>query len=378
MCAGTLLLMMNQAWRLIAPVLVPLLLLLMSCDRQVLHAADTTAKGLSRRSALQVYPANPVIQAGDFIDKGLWNDPCVLLENGRFVMYITSSTKEPFKPPVLPFRAVSSDGIHWQLDPTRPLLRAMGTPFVSLETPSVVKHRGGYHLYYSGIYPEGRMPMMAIGHATSSDGIVWRSDPAPVLSATGNAQDWNGFLVGEPGVVVSDEKVLLFFSAVGARSGGKPPQLQSIGLAVSDDGTRFREPRIVLQQSALFPPEKGFVGYSTPAALVYGDAIHLFFDVAQFFQKGDPEWQQVALHHAVSRDQGRTFVEDRAPFLAREDSTWTSGEILAPTALIQDKHLLIWFAGHVRRRELAPLIRRGLKGKEFGIGLASADTSWLN
>jgi sucrose-6-phosphate hydrolase SacC (GH32 family) len=293
-------------------------------------------------------------------------------------MYLTSSAEEPFKPPVLTFRAVSSDGVSWRLDPQDPLMRPAGTPFVSIETPSVVRFRGMYHMYYSGIMPPGKVPIMAIGHATSEDGVSWRTDTQPVLSATGALEDWDGFLVGEPGAVVYNEKILLYFSAVGARAGGDPPQSQTIGVATSDDGVSFSRPRIALAQSPTYPPEQGFVGYSTPAALVANGGIHLFYDVAHYRRGRNPEWQQVALNHAVSRDGGLTFHQDPAPLFARTDFTWTQGEILAPCVLLDGDRVLMWFGGHVPNAELGPLILRGFKGREFGIGMAVADAAWLD
>src|SRR5258708_16813803 len=61
--------------------------------------------------------ANPVIKAGDLRKQGLWNDPSVLKENGLYVMYMTTSIEEPFKPPIVPFPPPSPAGPSWKLDP---------------------------------------------------------------------------------------------------------------------------------------------------------------------------------------------------------------------------------------------------------------------
>lgn len=37
--------------------------------------------------------------------------------------------------------------------------------------------------YYSGVYPAGDVPSMAIGHAVSEDGITWVNDKKPVLES---------------------------------------------------------------------------------------------------------------------------------------------------------------------------------------------------
>lgn len=316
--------------------------------------------------------ADPVLAAGRLREQGLWNDPHVLKLGDEYVMYMASSIERPFRPPIVPFRAVSDDGFEWSLSPTAPLLSPRGTPFENIETPSVVLHDGVFHMYYTGVYAEGTVPSMAIGHAVSKDGVHWEDEQRAVIEATGTVSDWNGYLVAEPGAVVHEDKIYLYFTAMAARPGGDPPQLQTIGLATSDDGYEFDEPRLVLRQSeSLYPATRGFVGYSTPFALVLDSRVHLFYDVAAFVAGGNPEWQQVALHHAVSDDGVTEFREDSLPLLVREDFHFTSGEILAPSALVDDDELRMWFSGHVSYPELLPFVNRGYEGNEFGIGYTS-------
>ena len=332
----------------------------------------------SRQTHWALYPGNPVIKAGDHIDKGLWADPSVLKVGDTYVMYMTSSTKVPFEPPILPFRAVSKNGIDWRLDPAKPLMDASGTPFASAETPSVVVFRGQYHMYYSGIHPKGHVPMMEIGHATSPDGINWTKDAKPVITSSGKPSEWTGFLVAEPGAIVFNDKIYVYFTAMGARPGGSPPQLQNIGLATSSDGKTFDTPRIALSQSKLYPPEAGFPGYSTPSALVDGKTVHLFYDVVHFQKNAKQEWRQVALQHAVSHDGGLTFVESGGPLLRRDDTDWSAkGELSGPAALIDGNEVKLWFGGHGGYDTLGNLIRRGIKGREFGIGMMTTDLANL-
>ena len=344
--------------------------LIWGCDNR--RAEESVPLGL-RSSGGWTFPLpNPVIKAGDFRPKGLWNDPCVIRSGGQYIMFMTTSVDAPFQPPVLPFRAVSNDAQTWTLSPETPLMTASGTVFASIETPSVVLFHGVWHMYFTGIYARPDPAPMAIGHAQSPDGINWTVTPGPVLTGTGRASDWNGILVGEPGAIVRDDRIFVYFSALGARPGGQPPQLQTIGLAKTADGTTFGPAVMVLGQNATYPPEKGFAGYSTPAAFEIGGRLHLVYDVALYRRNADPEWQQVALHHAVSTRDGETdFVQDAAPWLTREDFSWTSGEILAPVVLVDGATLRLWFAGHVRKSELGPLIRRGFSGGEFGIGYAT-------
>lgn len=346
-----------------------------ACGGKAAAPAPVPADDLGRQSGWTAHPANPVIRAGDLRDKGLWNDPSVIFEDGRYVIYMTTSVEAPFKPPILPFRATSDDGVRWTLDSATPLLRAEGTDFVSIETPSVVTFQGRRHMFFTGVLRQPASAPMAVGHAVSDDGVRWTASPHPVIAATGVASDWNGYLVGEPGALVVGDELFVYFSAVGARPGGQPPQIQTIGLARSIDGERFSLPTQVLAQAPLYAPQKGYAGYSTPAPFILKDRVHLLFDVARHQAGANPEWSQVALHHAVSNDGGLSFAQDDKPIFGRGDFPWASGEILAPAVLVQGDEVKMWFAGHVRREDLAPLIRRGFKGPEFGIGLATRKTS---
>ena len=165
---------------------------------------------------------------------------------------------------------------------------------------------------------------------------------------------------------------------MGARPSGTPPQLQSIALATSADGRTFDPARVVLSQSARYPAEQGYPGYSGASALVDGDTIHLFYDVVHFDKNANPQWRQVAIQHAVSTDGGRTFVEDANPLLRRDDNDWSAkGELIGPAALIDGNQVKLWFMGHAGYETLGNMIKRGFKGREFGIGLMTTDVANL-
>lgn len=313
----------------------------------------------------------PAISAGSLRSRALWNDPSVIRNpDGSYTMYATTSVAEPFKPPILPFRLTSRDGKTWSLSPVGPLLTAQGG-FTAVETPSVVQFGGRWHMFFTGTLPEGSSAPMAIGHALSSDGIRWTFDPSVRFSATGEATDWNGYLIGEPGAVVVGDTLRVYFSAVGARPGGNPPQLQSIGVVESRDGRQFGAPRQVLGQSPRYRADQGFVGYSSPAAAMIGSDLHLWYSVAWFEKGANPEWNQVAIAHAVSAGADAPFVETDAPVLTLRSTRWATGEILAPAPLVDGDRVLLWFGGHVPVQDLGPLIRNDFKGPDFGIGLAS-------
>ena len=347
-------------------------LLLAGCLPQ---KADTRPEIVSHSAWTMIGDA-PVLPAGSLRNQALWNDPSVMKNGNGYVMYLTTSTIKPFEPPILPFRAVSSDGANWQLSPEQPLLTASGGPYLSVETPSVVQFNNEWHMFFTGIYPADAETPMAIGHAVSNDGVSWSIRQWELFKHEPK-DPWKSYLIGEPGAVVHNGQLLVYMSAVGARPGGGPPA-QSLAVAVSGDGQTFSTPERVLTQSALFPAEQGFAGYSSPAALSYGGRVHVFFSVAHWLPGGNPEWTQIAIHHASSAHGLGNFVENDQALLSYKDRDWTEGEVLAPAPVIEGNEVLLWFGGHVRNSALRPLILRGVSGPEFGIGMARGPLQTLS
>jgi hypothetical protein len=107
----------------------------------------------------------------------------------------------------------------------------------ALETMTVVKVGNIWHMYYEGwaANDEGSVTSLplgpiAIGHATSLDGVNWTKDPAnPVLPASPNDWDANG--AWDPSLIYEDGLFKLWH---GGNAG-------DFGYATSTDGTHFVE-----------------------------------------------------------------------------------------------------------------------------------------
>jgi predicted GH43/DUF377 family glycosyl hydrolase len=338
-----------------------------------LAAQDDPATRIPVQKNWRFTPGNPILRLGDLRPLATWNDPCVLKNGAGYVMYLTTALKQPGAPPVQPFRAVSSDGLKWRLEPETPLLEpgpANAFDAASIETPSVVRFRDRYHLYYTGVGKGGLGGTMSIGHAVSKDGLHWARDPIPVLQPTGKQKEWNGLQVAEPGAVVFRDRLYLYFAAVGLREGGKPPVRRVIGLAVSENGRDFGPPTLVLEPGDLYPPSRGFDGYSTPAAAVIGGKMHLFFDVGLFLPDTPHPWTQVALHHAVSSDGRNAWKQDEQAILTRHHAPWTALEVRAPAPLVDGDRLRLWFAGNADHHDFVDEVRAKHRTALFGIGHA--------
>jgi len=342
-----------------------------SCER-----ADPVA-ALPVQTGWSFEPSNPVIALGDLRPLASWNDPCVIRADSGYIMYLTTSMGAPGSPPVLPFRAVSEDGLSWSLKPTTPLLtvgKQGGFDSASVETPSVVLFRGSYHMYYTGVGRKGLSGPMSIGHATSPDGIHWQRTDDPVLSPTGNPSDWNGLQVAEPGAVAFRGSIYLYFTAVGLRGGGSPPAKRVIGLATSNNGTEFGPAEAVVEQTLPYTVEAGFDGYSTPSATVHEDKVPLFYDVGHWDEKAEHKWSQIALHHAVSNDGRAKWSQDSAAIVTRNNAPWTNLEVRSPHALFEDGRVMLWYAGNAKVSEIMDDVRASGKTRRFGIGLATRPT----
>ncbi len=291
-----------------------------------------------------------------------YNDPHVLKVGAQYWMY--ASATDLFDFPVRIYRLVSNDGIQWRREPSAPVFEPdmEGTwDAGGVETPAVVYFRGRYHLFYTGYPVEVDAPGhdvadYRVGHAVSCDGVRFSRASEPILAPSGSSDadatnDWYAFIVGEPGPVVYHEQLFLYFTAVGANA-ALGTSLQVIGLTTSNDAEHWTEPRRVLEPDQTEyprvvdpgPPLDGWVGYSTPSAVVLNGSMHLFVDVA--YDPDEASWQQIRLHHAVSEDGVTDWQQDAAPLLSAGAFAWAVDEVRAPSALIDGDTLRLYFAGH--------------------------------
>jgi len=296
-------------------------------------------------ACFQVQP-EPVLTRDSLFEGSDWNDPSVLVMGDELVMY--ASSDHAFDLDIAIYRLVSLDGVAWQLDPGTPVLEADASAGAwdqrAVETPSVVWFRGQYHMFYTG-YPvtHDEPKSYRIGHAVSADGLTWER-VGVVLSPNAPSDDtpnltFDQWITAEPASVVWNDTLHLYFSALGA-STKVGTTWQVIGLVTSTDGVSWSEPKAVLEPDLAQSPRADWIGYSTPAALVLGDALHLFFDVVH-----DAPWQQRELRHAVSADGESGFRVDAQPLLDVSRLSWASREVRAPAPWLDGSTLRVWFGG---------------------------------
>jgi len=286
-----------------------------------------------------------------------WNDPSVIKVGSQYWMYASATNNFSF--PVRLYRLVSTDGATWTLNPGEPgaEILAVGTAGQfdagGTETPSVVFFGGQYHLFWTGYADEVGRPGYSvyefrIGHATSLDGVTWTKDATFIVGPTGASTDppnldFDQYVVGEPGPVVFNGKIYLYFTAIGADLSLNNTS-QTIGVTTSSDGSTWSTPvQALAVDQSLYPRSANWVGYSTPNAAVINGQVHLFYDVAN--DHGNNTWQQERLHHAVSADGLTGWTQDSAPIRSMGDPSWTAAEIRSPAALLDSSTLRLYFAG---------------------------------
>ena len=158
------------------------------------------------------YPGNPVIPE---FPVGSWNhwksDPFVMKDGDLYRMWYATN-RNGAKTQI--GYAESVDGINWTHHPNAVLFLGANGEWddEDVETPTVVKHKGIYRLWYSGRgEPEGTNPIthpdaaIRIGHAISWDGITWYKDPKnPVLNVGLPIIGWDWLGAAEPSVIERD------------------------------------------------------------------------------------------------------------------------------------------------------------------------------
>jgi hypothetical protein len=289
------------------------------------------------------YSAAPIIDWNDFI-VGSWADPTVLKVDDEYIMYASAMHGGIATPePINIYRFTSSDGHSWDLEPTTPVFEPVdGTYYEGgLETPNVVFYSGEYHMYNT-VYLENIPSLFKVSHATSSDGINWIMDDGPVLFPD-PAVSWMSEIVAEPGALVKNDTLYLFFTAI-SNTGAV-----SIGLARSLDGHSFIDTtQAVTIPNDVYPVEEGYLGLSTPDATLVGDTIYLFTDLVRTDTIN--EWNQTGLHQFKSYGDINKWYHDTTNIHMSSDFTWTDGnylsELLGPTPLMDGNRLRIWYWGY--------------------------------
>jgi len=274
------------------------------------------------------YAGNPVLGG----KLGTCFDLSILFEDGKFRMIFSWRPKKSIA------LTESEDGIHW----SEPVI-LLGPRETSqhweddLNRPSVVRHGGKYHMWYTGQYP-GRLPRAADGrswlfYATSEDLIHWkRASLEPVLSAV---EPWEKVAVMCPSVLW-DESTSLYRMWY---SGGEQYEPNAFGYATSPDGFQWsKHPNNpVFTADPAHAWEQHKVG---GCQVLYKDGWYLMFYIGYW----DEDTAQIGI--ARSKD-GITGWErhPQNPIIAPSENQWDGDACYKPFAIFDGQRWRLWYNG---------------------------------
>jgi predicted GH43/DUF377 family glycosyl hydrolase len=183
-------------------------------------------------------PVDPVLESGG---TGEWDErnfyPGIVIKvDGTYHMYyIGHLVGAPFLEELDIGHATSTDGIVWERDPANPVLtRGAGGEWDdhSLLRMAVIHDASGFRMWYEGLGQTSDSSW--VGYATSPDGSVWTKHPDNPIMAPGSPGTFDAGGVGPQAVIVRDGLYQMWYAAMPNSATGISDV--SVGYAESDDG----------------------------------------------------------------------------------------------------------------------------------------------
>jgi len=193
---------------------------------------------------------------------------------------------------------------------------------------SMVLVDGTYHLFFAGGTTLANFNDLAVGHATSTDGINWELDPAnPVFTAIPEG-NWHVIAVGGGAVIHDGNEFRMWYGGFDGSKGQG-------GYATSPDGTNWtRHPDNPVLRVG---PEGTFDStYATPNAVIYqGGTYHMWYNA------GASRWESIG--YAFS-DDGLTWTKSSTPVL-EPGTGWENHLVQWPEVLFDGTTFHMWYCG---------------------------------
>ena len=253
--------------------------------------------------------------------------------------------------------ALSSDGLRWRHARTdlsgwfvrgRLLQAQIGGWDEAHETPFAQVIDGMFRLYVLGYKGAGFFvdpPSAGIGLVSSADPLQFGSMPPPVLVPSVSA-DRGG--ITSPSVAHTPQGDVLYYTGwacsmadLACLTGAVAQQLSLMAVPLDSQGLPIGEARAVVADPGL-----GWTngGVSEAQVLAGPDGrFYLFFSSLSGPASSPNAMQRIGL--AVADDPFGPFQFAAAPLIEPSDvaGTWANGGVLAPSVLIEDGRLRLWF-----------------------------------
>lgn len=294
-----------------------------------------------------IYKSPKPIKCSEYED--LSGDPDVYRDGATYRMYCTGANWYTKSGAIS--GATSMDGYNWntlapagrdQYTKSLLLLGKNDTWEHQLETADVIKFKNRYYMYYSG-YPKIGWPENPgqIGVAVSNDGKDFkRLVNTPVLAADAQYYDGNG-LYSPATIIVKDEMGKSALMMVYAGHNYKANKVSPGGIyvlgATSNDGITWKKqakPLLAPSQNLPFMKE----GVAEPDIIYASDGYYYLFFTANL---GDDEKRLIAV--ARSQSPFGPYTVRKTPVLTATDSLFDKTGVLAPSVLIENGKLRMWY-----------------------------------
>jgi len=277
------------------------------------------------------HPDNPVLDVGP---PGSWNDtqvgtPSVIFENDTFKMWYGGHDGNIVRIGY----ATSLDGAIWNKDTIHSPVLPVGAPGEwddeKVYCPSVVFVNGIYHMWYSGA-PDLAADTILIGHATSSDGLVWTKDPDNPVLEQGPAGSWDSYPWFFSFVIFENDTFHLWYSSFGNNQG-------QIGYATATDpyGKNWTK----YSENPVLSPTYGTWDWSQviePSVATYNGTLYMFYRGG--YEQGD-------IGFATSTDKV-TWYKNPDPCLVRGPAgSWDSYSLSFPNVIYDGNEYKLWYCG---------------------------------
>jgi predicted GH43/DUF377 family glycosyl hydrolase len=291
----------------------------------------------------------------------LWNDPSVMQDGSVYRMWLSGGDARNLSSiSVSVYEATSADGKNWAINPQAVVIpdsNKSAWDGLRIETPSVVKVGGIYHLYYTGFNSISAVTGISqIGHAVSTDGIHWTKDSRnPILTGqTANPDFWGYGGAGEPGIVYNPLNATFYLYYVGLRYSTASPTIGQVGilLAKSTDGSHFTpvtdstgQPKLILSRDVPGAINGSWFGYTAPSAVISSSGEFHLFTTFVVAPQGPTTARNVLIAESTSTD-GVNFTTINQNIVQAGLGDWKDQQVGSPSAAMVNGKIMMWYAGN--------------------------------
>lgn len=262
-------------------------------------------------------------------------DISMLHEEGLYKMYFSWRDRKS-----IAFTA-SPDGVHWS-EPTE-CIRWRETERQwenNINRPSVVRHGGVYHMWYTGQYQRSeREGASHIFYAQSCDGVHFeRVRDQPVL---GPDCGWEQTSTMNPSVLWDEQaqQYRMWYCA------GAQYEPRAIGYAQSRDGIHWHKDAANPVFEA--DPANSWEQHKTAGCqIIRRENDYLMFYIGYF----DEDYAQIGM--AKSPDGRTNWVRyEKNPIIAPDAGAWDADACYKPFAMLDGDRWLLWYNGRLAHKE---------------------------